>query len=297
MFSALRELPNNKVTRLSNTTCVYCGVSGKQDNPLTKEHVIGRRFVPKGSLASGWALIVNACRSCNGEKADLEDDISAITLQPDLGREHENVVVSALARNKAKKARSRRTKKLVGDSDEHLALQGELAAGVNIRVGMIAPPQHVQERIRRLAQMHTQAFFYLITYDEDQQQGGFIPGRMAFLTDARRTDWGNPLLRGFAEFTATWQPRVVGTGAKGFFRIAIRRDSCGAELWSFALEWNAAHRIVGFFGDCEKAQLYVDTWPRVQMKQVSPTVRYREEVPLAPEDDVMFLASEMKTYI
>jgi len=47
---ALENLPNNKVTRLANATCAYCGMEGRADNPLTDEHVIGRRFVPKGTL-------------------------------------------------------------------------------------------------------------------------------------------------------------------------------------------------------------------------------------------------------
>ncbi len=47
---ALENLPNNKVTPLATVICAYCGMEGRADNPLTDEHVIGRRFVPKGPL-------------------------------------------------------------------------------------------------------------------------------------------------------------------------------------------------------------------------------------------------------
>src|SRR5947209_4814937 len=47
-------LPNNKATKLANITCAYCGGEAEPDNPLTDEHVIGRKFVPKGSFAKGW---------------------------------------------------------------------------------------------------------------------------------------------------------------------------------------------------------------------------------------------------
>jgi hypothetical protein len=46
------------------------------------------KFVPKGTLENQWNLILNACRNCNGRKADLENDISAITMQPDVLGKH-----------------------------------------------------------------------------------------------------------------------------------------------------------------------------------------------------------------
>src|SRR5947209_4944585 len=87
-MSSIRTLPINKATRIDNATCIYCGERSAPDNPLTAEHVIGRRFVPRGSFAQGWALIGNACQECNNAKADLEDDISAVTIQPVPGERH-----------------------------------------------------------------------------------------------------------------------------------------------------------------------------------------------------------------
>src|ERR1700692_1203361 len=73
---------------LKNCICGYCDADLSSDNRTT-EHLVGRRFVPKGSLENQWNLIFKACRPCNGTKSELEDDISATTLQPDaIGRYH-----------------------------------------------------------------------------------------------------------------------------------------------------------------------------------------------------------------
>src|SRR5712671_7028860 len=111
MESALKELPANKALRLDNRTCLYCGADPTVDSPHTVEHVVGRRFVPKGSLHQSWALIGNACATCNGVKADLEDDISAITLQPSLGERHTDPMLDAEATRKSANSISRRTRK------------------------------------------------------------------------------------------------------------------------------------------------------------------------------------------
>ena len=58
------------VIRLNNISCPYCGVMLTCET-TDKEHVIGRRFVPKGKLNGNWNLVVNACRTCSGIKADL----------------------------------------------------------------------------------------------------------------------------------------------------------------------------------------------------------------------------------
>jgi hypothetical protein len=77
---------------LSNITCAYCGEDLSTETEDT-EHVVGRRFVPKGSLDGAWNIILKACKRCNREKGDLEDDISAITMQPTVaGQFQDNLV-------------------------------------------------------------------------------------------------------------------------------------------------------------------------------------------------------------
>src|SRR6266550_9402360 len=115
MPSSMNVLPPNRAVRLDNRTCLYCGLAEAEENPFTVEHVVGRRFVPKGSLDKSWALIGNACLRCNSRKSDLEDDISAITLQPNLGERHADPLLEAEAARKAKGSVSRRTRKRVGE--------------------------------------------------------------------------------------------------------------------------------------------------------------------------------------
>ena len=152
-------LPNNKATKLANITCAYCGGEAEPDNPLTDEHVIGRKFVPKGSFAKGWSLILRACERCNNKKSDLEDEISAITMLPDLGTAHEQPDLFSLAARKAAKARSRLTKKTVANSYEDHVVEGKLMSAIDCRFGFTAPPRLAQERVMRLARFHLQGFF------------------------------------------------------------------------------------------------------------------------------------------
>lgn len=119
--------PANQAIRLRNVICPYCGCDLTSAN-TTKEHVVGRRFVPKGKLNGHWNLIVDACGPCNNRKADLENDISAITLHSEHGEAHPDYDddAKADARRKAANAISRRTKKPVKDSHESMKLDAPL---------------------------------------------------------------------------------------------------------------------------------------------------------------------------
>jgi hypothetical protein len=286
--SAVIVLPNNEATKLVNVTCVYCGREQTPNERLTDEHVVGRRFVPKGSFATGWSLIARACPRCNNEKGDLEDDISAITLLPDLGTAHERPNLAEIAARKAAKSRSRRTKKPIADSYEEDSIKGKLMSVADASFGFVGPPHLDPERVCRLARFHLQGFFYLITYDELNRTGGFLPGECGWVDGARRPDWGNPLQRSFASLTANWDSRIEGEGADGFFKIAIRRDPSGAGIWSFALEWNRNLRSIGFFGDLDRAQHHVNALSPLQFTRVDPTRRMRREVALDPAEDRLF---------
>ncbi len=118
----LKEHPPHLPLMLNNETRVYCGAELTAAS-RTKEHVIGRRFVPKGKLNQQWNLIVWACKTCNGLKADLENDLSAISMQPEASGKfaEPDQVLADESRRKAARATSRRTRKLVKDSTERLA--------------------------------------------------------------------------------------------------------------------------------------------------------------------------------
>ena len=80
---AVAAHPGNRAITLQNENCPYCFRPFGSGLVPTKEHVIARNFVPKGTLQGCWNLILQACKQCNAAKAILEDDISAITMQPD----------------------------------------------------------------------------------------------------------------------------------------------------------------------------------------------------------------------
>jgi hypothetical protein len=287
----LKELTNLPIV-LDNETCVYCGTELTLSS-VTKEHVIGRRFVPKGKLEGQWNLIVRACKPCNGKKSGFEDDISAISMQADAWGRHalpDHILTQEAAR-KARGSISRRTSKPIKDSLEKLKIKGLLAPGAEFTFDLTAPPQIETKRIFELARMQLMAFFYLITYNQKTKRGGFWLGSFFPVLEAIRSDWGNPVHRAFMDAVVNWEVRVLAIGADGFFKVAIRRHP--AEVcWSWALEWNCKYRIVGFFGEHEQAQAVANTFPPLEwitlIKGHNYNDHYRFEVALEEEKDNLF---------
>jgi hypothetical protein len=293
LTQTLQEHPANRAIVLRNATCLYCGCHLTKENS-TKEHVIGRRFVPKGKMAAQWNLIAFSCGSCNNLKADLEDDISTITLQPDLlgdaGHNEQAVIQQALER--AQKSISRRTKKRVAESREEMKFRLPLAPGVEANFSFTAPAQGDEKRIFELAQYHITGFFYWLTYQEKEKTGRFWPSGFHPLAYANRRDWGNELLTGFARTVVEWEPRLLAITADGFFKCCIRKHP--EELcWSWSLEWNNNLRIVGFAGTADIAREIAADLPRLKMGHIpmggENYIRLRTEKALVQdEEDLLF---------
>lgn len=288
----LKHLPTNQPYILENVTCVYCGCEFQGDEG-TKEHVVGRKFVPKGKLNGEWNLIVRACEKCNGYKSDLENDISAITMQPDASGRHviEDMELVSEAQRKAKNSISRRTRKPVELSKESIELTARLGGGASMSFNFTAPPQMESERIFELARMQLVGFFYMLTFQEDQKRGFYWVGRYAPLLEAIREDWGNPIHKWFMKYVLEWEPRFMFIGADGFFKATIRR-SPRAEVWSWGLEWNQNYRLVGFFGNESEIQEISKEMPPLDIKHVADLpngyIRMRSNIPLNEEEDVLF---------
>jgi hypothetical protein len=279
----------SKPLRLWNRTCVYCGVDFGPAAPRTRGHVIGLNFVPEGSFESNdWNLIVWACGRCNHEKSKLEGEISAITLQPSIGEAHPDKALSSLVERKASKTVSATTGKTVRKSTEKVGCTYRYSPTVSMTFGFIAPPQLLQARVTALASTQVGAFFYLITYNEARRRGSFLPGGVTWLTFAQKSDWGNVQLLAFASLTKTWKGRVRGNAAKDYFRIVIKREHSGIDLWSFALEWNKNYRVVGFFGDRSLALERVGSFPPFEWARLDQATRWRQESPLSQSEDVLF---------
>jgi hypothetical protein len=278
-----------KPLRLQNRTCVYCGRHFGGNTPRTREHVIGRNFVPKGSFKSNdWNLVVWACEPCNHEKADLEGEISAITLQPSIGAAHLDEKLSSLAERKASKTRSHATGKTVLKSRETFEHTYSFTSNVSMTFSFIGPPRLVRNRVMAMAGAQLQAFFYFLTYNESQRTGSFIPGGISWFTFTQKADWGNVQFLAFATLTRDWNGRIRGSAADNYFRIVIKRDPSGIEVWSFALEWNQNYRIIGFFGDANSAAKHASELPSFEWVRLDGTTRTREETPLKSSEDILF---------
>jgi hypothetical protein len=283
-------LPGNKVIRLQNRTCPYCGIELTKEN-RTREHVIGRSFVPRGTLHQHFNLIVWACEPCNRRKAALEDDISAVSMQPTINGEYgrDDQRLRDEAARKAQNCFSRRSKKRVADSKEEFSVTHSPYAGVEMTLNMESAPQADEARIIELATLHLQAFFYWATYTDGRGRGW--SGKRMFLPPVRRADWGNPQMRHFMATTAAWEPTVFTVTAEGYFALFIRRGPSRA-VWSFALEWNESYRIVGYLGDEATLLAMRDDLPLLPTTMTplggEDWVRWRAETPLAEEDDILF---------
>ncbi len=264
-----------------------------EEKEWTKEHVVGRKFVPKGKFNGEWNLIVRACEKCNGYKSDLENDISAITMQPDSAGNYaiNDRDLIRESKRKSKRSISRRTKKAVHASSEKLNINVPFSHGVNMNFEMFAPPQMDSERMFELARLQLMGFFYMLTYNKNKKRGYYWVGEYFPMLEAIRDDWGNAIHKWFMNYVEDWEPRLMLVGADGFFKAAIRRSPT-AELWSWALEWNHNYRLVGFFGDSEATQLITKKIPSLDIKRVANLhdghINMRTHVSLCDKEDIMF---------
>ncbi len=288
----LKELSVTDPILLDNVTCVYCGKELRQDTN-TKEHVIGRRFVPKSTLNKQWNLIVCACKKCNSKKSKLEDDISAITMHPNAfgAFADEDKILIEEAQRKCRKSYSKLTQRPVSQSQGELNIKVPSNEGLEFNFSFTSPPQIESLRVYDLARMQLMAFFYFITYNYNTKKGGFWTGGFYPILEAQKLDWGNDIHVAFMKAVVKWEPRWIGNSADGFFKSAIRRHPNSA-CWSWALEWNKNYRIVGFFGDLEAARNIAGTFPRLKTQIVSQGtdhhLSFRAEKRLNKDDDLMF---------
>lgn len=292
----LKRMRPDRVVRLDNLRCPYCWAALDSSN-RNLDHVIGRKFLPKGMLENRWNLYLWSCIACNTWKSDLEDDISAITLHPRPHgpsldqREH----LQADAVRKGAGSISRRTGKPVNASQEQLVVESVPQPGVRFTFKLTAPPQISSDRIAQLAAAHVAAFFFYITYDDTTRAGATPFGEFQPVAFAYRSDWGNLVQRALFDLVVAWPPYFLGGTGEGLFKIALRK-SPDAQCWSWAIEWNESLRVVGFFGDRDRIAEIVDSLPELSERQIQQpdgsTVVARTEVPLHPDDDRMFYWSD-----
>ena len=246
--------------------------------------------MPKGTLDNRWNVIAYACEPCNRVKADLEDDLSAITMQPDVFGKHatSDPRLATEARRKGGGSGSRRTGKPVAKSTERFSIELPMMPGVIAKFSIVGGPQADEDRVYRLARFHLAGFFSFITFNKETHRGYFWPGGFFPFIYVPKTDWGNPTMRGFAEQIKLWPNRFWHIGAEGFFKALIRRAPGDVDLWAWVLEWNANYRVAGFFGDEGSARRTHASLPDPGSKPVDATTRYRIEQALPESEDTLF---------
>lgn len=277
-----------------NVTCPYCNAQ-LSERTKTKEHVVGRRFVPVGSLENNWNLILWACQKCNRHKADLEDDIAAISMHfhtaglPNMSDSR----AQAEAARRGAKSGSRKTGKAVAASGVEFKGSAQLGAHAELTFNFSGPPQFDDERVYELARLQMMAFFYFLTYDKANEVGHFWTGGFYPVHGTIKTDWGNPIHRSFMKQCHDWDYRLVLDTAEGYYRAVIRRHPTD-ECWSWAVEWNDCYRLVGYFGSLDAARRLFSELPPLDVKSIfeAPNMwlRQRIEQPLTEEDDTLFSA-------
>lgn len=285
----IRHLRSDRPTRLSNTTCPYCSRDITKRTVRNLEHVIGRRFVPKGTMAGSWNLHLWACRTCNAEKAGLESDVSSVTLHqldfsPVDGDEDGAFIRSEAARKG--QVRSPVTGRFVAESRTSNTITGRIGP-MDVAFNLVGPPQLEPDRTLKLAAMHVRGLAHLPFFDAVTRTG-HPPTNIVLSVECLREDWGNPRALAFQKATTEWATTfVLPAAAHGFFRAAIRRRPGARPIWSWALEWNRAYRVMGFLGhDMEELKAESDALPNLAWDQrllTSDPVRGRVEVRIRTE--------------
>ena len=283
-------MPEKGPTLLRNANCLYCGA-----DLLTvehnKEHVIGRGFVPDGVFeGTGWNLIARACVLCNRRKGILEGEISAVTMMPSVSGEwaSDDPRLRSTMERKAPGAMSSATRMPVAESRSKNTITAPFGP-LTMTANFVGEPYVPREQFHELARFHSFALFGFLTFNDKTRLCGFYEGTYFGVAEAVKSDWGNPLLRGFSELTTSWDPRLWINGADGFFRAVIRRrPGDGPRLWSLAMEWNMRYRVVAFFGDEQLAEREAQALPRAKATRLDANTRMWTETRIRPADDTLF---------
>lgn len=287
MSSLITIYVNQPPKLIKNRNCPYCGTDLEfiQKN---KEHVIGRRFVPKCYLNKQWNLILQACVACNSRKSGLENDISVISMIPTFGVEGE-----ALSKEIERKSKTKC--QLTGESVANSSISETVSipfGSAKFSFNLFGPPQVGHDRLCELAHYQLMGFFYFISYDKNRQVGGFWPGCAKLVNFCPNSDWGNNQQRWFMKATETWYTRLICCTANGYYKITFRRPKDMRQLWSWAIEWNKNYRLVGFFGKEDLIQKVAFNLPKkpktLLTKTTKETTWMTKEFILSEEDDSLF---------
>ncbi len=195
----------------NNVQCPYCGCNLNLTPGVkrTEEHIIGRKFVPKGSLNDEWNLIIDSCFKCNAHKANLESGQSLIShlaisdkplYSPHLQAEIQRKLGKRDPETGAvREATHPETNRPVVDSFVEHTISSSFGPA-KITFSLIGPPQALKSEME-LAKMHIQAFYYLLVNGDPKDrsncraftdQSTYLPAKyIQVLHVLKQSDWKN----------------------------------------------------------------------------------------------------------
>lgn|SRR5680860_464802 len=275
-----------------NQYCPYCGVfvGAGSEVKSNKEHLIGREFVPSGSLgATGFNFHFRVCCQCNVEKSDAEGLISSITLFNTPAR-FNDPQLNSLAKRKAAGAYHPDEKDtLVKDaSANHLVEFGNNA--FQMRCNLTSPPRLPARLVSFLAYKHIQGLFSLMTSSDPREKTRLLPHENIHVFDYYNyLDWGNTQLAEVNARVRSWPCYANICAAEGYFRALLRRCVDSQVGWFWALEWNRSLRVIGAIAQPQLIpQLFRDLPELHWTPFPDGSGRFREEVRMPEEQDTLF---------
>lgn len=195
------------------------------------------------------------------------------------------------ALRKCLKSTSQLTGKPICKSIVTQKIKGTLWDNIKLSYELTGPPQIADDRLFALARLQLMALFYLITYNENSQVGGFWQGSFYPIIATPKSDWGNLMYKEFMNRTVNWQSKLLTMTAEGYYKAMIKRHP-EEELWAWAVEWNKNYRAIGLFGKIKPAETFMLRFPERNMHTIyqskSEHFRIGFETTLAPDDDSLF---------
>lgn len=301
----------NALRLKGNFNCPYCGVDlrDKSKKP-TKDHMIARKFVPKGTLNAEWNLILDACKKCNFEKGRLEDAVSAFSLfsfdkcRPQISKDE---LARKLGfdekRGTFRGSNHPETRKPIGNSFKEISINSKFGP-LDIRVNFMAPPQYEPYTLN-LSKMQIQALYYYISNVDLEN----ISKSRAFTEDSifldpkyihplfhfSKNGWGDPAAMEFRRRVDSWNFLFYFSTAKSNFKCLILQEQSSTKkppiFW--LLEWNKNYRILGLIRDPNEITNQEQNLPNDRILiQSEPETWISKQVPLKEDDDFFFKFKE-----
>lgn len=274
----------------SNRVCLYCGtaVGGPDDAPSNKEHLIGRNFVPLGTLgSSAFNFLFRACEKCNERKGVAERHVSSVTLLNGPGRHEDPRAADAAERKASRDFHPDKPGVAMGHAQDHMTISWA-HAGLSVATGFAGPPRANDAAVQQLALNQVQALFTLLTTRDFRDLSTMRllpPENVALLGSYGRSDWGHPHLIEVARRAASWPCHANVVSADGYFKAVMSRHE--SKGWFWALEWNKFLRVAG--GIVRDDMSLFENLPDEKWFSVPGSGdRARVEVPLEDDADTLF---------